>query len=138
MTTTDFVATGADFTVTAHPEARTPPGDGSDEDTSWVFEIGHGYPVGGRVVSALLTVELTPAHAGVNSDFVVVEGLRHFRSRLWYGLPPGHRSTLDVQLLEYFDAEDLGRVLRTGRVGMTWIDDATIHSAELLVRVLVV
>ena len=72
----------------------------------------------------------------MNSDYILIDGLRHVRSRLWYGLPPGRRVTLDVQLLEYFDAEDFGRVLEGGLLAMTWVDDATIHAAELLVRVL--
>ena len=134
--TDDYFVRARGFTVTPHPQSRTPAGDGSDEDTSWVFDIPSGLSMPARVVSALLTVELTPAHAGVNSDYILIDGLRHVRSRLWYGLPPGRRVTLDVQLLEYFDAEDFGRVLEGGLLAMTWVDDATIHAAELLVRVL--
>jgi hypothetical protein len=113
-------------------------GDGAEEDTYWVFDFttdpGYvSFPLDQPLTSALLTLTLTPKHAGVTTDVVFIEGLEHIKTPLIRRLNSSFENPriVEVELLEYYSSDEILGELNNGILKLRYRDDAVISFARL-------
>lgn len=119
-------------------------GDGIDEETSWIFYFSEDpnfslFSLLGTIISATLTLTLTPKHEGISTDFFWIDTLPIiFINTIIPDIEKNPRLnttiTITVNLLNTYSSSDIMRVLAnslTGRIPMHYNDDAIISFAQL-------
>lgn len=131
-----------DFRIWANPPAPLT-GDGIDEQQSWIFDFtgDPDYPIPGPLLSANLTLTLRPGNGGIITDLVGITdptftnfvGPGPVNSPLIQNLPVGVKSTVVIQLLNYYTSADILGALtaNSGKLPMLYHDDATVSFAKL-------
>lgn len=132
-----------DFLVNRNIAAPTT-GDGIDEHTTWLFDFtpDPDYPIPGPLLSAKLTLTLRPGNDGIITDFVGIMTDSSFSAYLGSGpvntpliqnLPLGVKSTVVLELLNYYNSADILAALagNGGRLPMLYHDDVILSFAKL-------
>jgi len=131
--------TNGDFVIAGNAIA-TFVGDGVDETTSWKFNFAGdpnfpSFSTALPLISALLTLTLTPKNPLITTDFVRIEGLPNIITPAIQGLPVGVTSTINLQLLGLsgYTSNDILGVFaaNAGQVPMIYGDDSIVSSAKL-------
>lgn len=136
----DTVSNG-DFEIAT--TAISPPllGDGIDEGTLWTFDYTTApfflvFPTSGAVISACLTLTLTPKHVDVSTDQLGIRrlGIKNATPEM-RALPVDQTATVQVQLVDpdfYTGAAILDALVRShGTLAMLYTDDAIVSFARL-------
>ena len=138
--------TNGDFLIGARP--GTMPcvtGNGIDELTTWTFDFRAdpdvaAFPAQLPLTSARLTLVLTPKSQVVSTDTVAISGLRAIITDQIRTLPVGVTSTIELNLLEFYNSDAITDVLGLlagipvgvgGQIPMRYIDDAVVSFARL-------
>lgn len=124
-------------------------GDGEDEITTWSFDFTSdpsflSFSTAQPLSSALLTLTLTPRPTpntdgppGITTDFVKIEGLSDIVTATIQGLSVDVTSTIEIDLLEFYTANQIIGTLTTGTPGevpMLYNDDAVVSYASMVLQ----
>ncbi len=128
-----------DFQILSLGNPSDPAGDGLDEQTTWVLDFTDNpnfsrITAGLPLTSAVLTLRLTAADAGIADDLIQIDGLGPIAVAAIQGLTPGATATIQLELLDYYSSERILAVLDAGVFGeipLTYTDDAIISFARL-------
>jgi hypothetical protein len=132
-----------DFRIWANFPGAPATGDGIDEKTSWTFDFTSDpdYPISGPLLSAKLTLTVRPGNAGITTDFVAVSDPTFtfiipggpVNTPLIQSLPVGIKSTVVIELLNYYSSADILAALASngGHLPMFHHDDVILSFAEL-------
>ena len=91
-------------------------------------------PAALHILSALLTITLTPQNGLISTDVVRIDGLPNIVTPVIQSLPVGAASTIDLKLLDFYSSAEIMGVLTSGSAGlvpMLYADDAILTRAEL-------
>jgi len=120
------------------PQVACPTGDGSDETTVWTFDFTAdpdfpSFPPGGPLVSAALTLTLTPKNGLITTDLVRIEGLANIITPVIQGLPVDVTSTISLELLDFYSSGDILGILgaNAGQLPMVYGDDSIVSFARM-------
>jgi hypothetical protein len=130
--------TNGDFLIRGHSN-RSNVGDGRNETTTWVFDFTldpdfSSAPASAPIESALLTLTLEPKAPLINTDSVRIRGLRKIITPLIQGLPVGVTTTIQIELLDFYSADEIRQAITRrphGHIRMVYSDDAIISFAQL-------
>lgn len=143
QTTTSSSMNNGDFLITVGETPGTDPviGDGKDESTTWRFNFTGDsnyryFTTSRQLTSALLTLTLTPHDVYIDTDVVNIMGLSAI-SMGAYNLTLGSITTLEIQLLDFYDSAEILTVLNSnaGRIPMYYGDDAILSYARLDLKI---
>jgi len=134
-----------DFTIIDHDLTSTSMlGDGHNDRTSWVFNFqnDHNYVpfLSETLVSAYLTLKLTPKNSLVTTDGVRLDGLdciggasECLPSNVFNLVPLFQLTTVQIELLDYYTSSQIRGLYNNnfGLITAQYADDSTISSATL-------
>lgn len=128
--------TNGDFTITGNSIA-TLVGNGVDESTTWTFDLTTDpdyalFLPDLQLVSAMLTLELTPKNALITTDWVGIQGLPSITAPI-QSLPVYELSTVEIDLLDYYTTDQVWGALTggAGTIAMQYSDDAILSYSKL-------
>jgi hypothetical protein len=131
------IATNGDFTIEGNDLAPKA-GDGWNDRTTWVFDFTtdsdySSFSTLDNLISAFLTLTLTPIDIYINTDTVGIESLPNINTPEIQSLPVGFTSTINIELLDFYSADDILGVYTAnlGNIPMLYADDATVSFAQL-------
>lgn len=127
-----------DFQIIANSETVPLVGDGIDEYTLWNFDFSGDPDYGAfslydTLAAANLTLTLTPKDSLITTDSIGIDGLLHIFDPI-QSLPVGVTSTITIDLLFYYDSDEILGSLIGGDIGMIpmkYQDDAVLSFAQL-------
>ena len=112
-------------------------GDGVNEMTYWVFDFRkhedyRAFDPEALLESAVLTLDLEPRSSAVSTDSVRIQGLDGIN--VFANLPIGKVSNVEVDLLEYYDPQDILDAVWGLWLPMLYEEDCIVSRAELLLE----
>jgi hypothetical protein len=132
--------TNGDFVIRRSAEGEnTTLGDGIDEQTTWAFDFSEDpdfavFPTADSLVSARLTLTLTPTSPLITFDTVKIEGLSGISPAQFQNLPIDTASTIQLELLDFYTSERILEILNQdsqGQIPMFYSGGATVSLARL-------
>jgi hypothetical protein len=132
--------TNGDFVIRRSAEGEnTTLGDGIDEQTTWTFDFSEDpdfavFPTADSLVSARLTLTLTPTSPLITFDTVKIEGLSGISPAQFQNLPIDTASIIQLELLDFYTSERILEILNQdsqGQIPMFYSGGATVSLARL-------
>lgn len=138
--------TNGDFTI--YSISGGPPanliGDGLDEHTTWDFDFTSdasydqfiSEATTSDLISAYLTLTITPWHYLITTDSVSIEGLDLITEQI-QTLSVGQSQTITIELTDYYSAAEIYNSLTSdpdGIISMLYQDDAIVSYASLVLE----
>jgi hypothetical protein len=117
-------------------------GDGIDEATTWNFDYSAGpnieaFQPSTPLVSARLTLTLTPKSSLAALDVVRIEGLREINPPQFQGLAVNTTTTVQIELLNFYSSTEILQILTSNQpqIVMFFADDAIVSFSSLILVV---